>query len=366
MTVLKGRCSWFGGPNDTTGVTSSEDLAWWETWDQVVRDHAEELFLSVQPPGTTGLARRLNADAAYYIACRWDYSVTSKKDLVNLRVKVHAPRTGKTVEARPADWGPNEEETGRVADLSPALMSALGISTDDEVHVSWSEQQQEAAMYSSIVISSGHGKYVRGASGVLDEVDEARRVTDRLAEMLRERGVTVKTFHDDTSKDQNTNLNTIVNYHNKQTRDLDISVHFNAYEQTSKAMGVEVLYITQSALAGNMSAGIASCGFIDRGGKKRTDLFFLNNTNKPAVLIETCFVDSTADAELYNDEFEAVCSAIADELAAPVEEVIEEPPPDRPPRPAWPPVHPSPAVPRIDMTVSGDVFITINGVPVSP
>jgi hypothetical protein len=33
--------------------------------------------------------------------------------------------------------------------------------------------------YDSIVISSGHGKYVRGASGLLDEVDEARRVVER-------------------------------------------------------------------------------------------------------------------------------------------------------------------------------------------
>ena len=27
--------------------------------------------------------------------------------------------------------------------------------------------------YDRIVISSGHGKYVRGASGIIDEVDEA-------------------------------------------------------------------------------------------------------------------------------------------------------------------------------------------------
>ena len=30
----------------------------------------------------------------------------------------------------------------------------------------------------TIIISSGHGKYIRGASGYLDEVDEARRVVD--------------------------------------------------------------------------------------------------------------------------------------------------------------------------------------------
>jgi len=41
---------------------------------------------------------------------------------------------GKEFLAWPADWGPNEN-TGRVADLSPGLMEALGLNTDDEVEV---------------------------------------------------------------------------------------------------------------------------------------------------------------------------------------------------------------------------------------
>ena len=121
--------------------------------------------------------------------------------------------------------------------------------------------------YGRIVISSGHGLYVRGASGILDEVDEARRVVDRVAAELRDRGVDVMVFHDDTSHSRNENLDTIVNYHNAQTRDLDVSVHFNAYVETAKPMGVEVLYVTQSKLAGQVSAAIAACGFIDRGAK---------------------------------------------------------------------------------------------------
>ena len=74
----------------------------------------------------------------------------------------------------------------------------------------------------------------------------------------------MKVFHEDTSHSQNENLNTIVDFHNAQTRDLDVSVHFNAYEQVEKPMGTEVLYVTQSALAGQVSAAIASCGFINR------------------------------------------------------------------------------------------------------
>ena len=124
-----------------------------------------------------------------------------------------------------------------------------------------------------IVISSGHGKYIRGASGSpvppqLDEVDEARKVTDRVAEVLQGMGHDVITFHDNTSHDQSTNLSTIVNFHNKQTRTLDVSVHFNAYDHS--AHGCEVLYKTQEKLAKTVVDKMcAASGFTNRGPKYR-------------------------------------------------------------------------------------------------
>jgi hypothetical protein len=47
---------------------------------------------------------------------------------------VTATKTGIALTAFPSDWGPNEN-TGRIADLSPGLMTDLGIETDDEVTV---------------------------------------------------------------------------------------------------------------------------------------------------------------------------------------------------------------------------------------
>lgn len=342
MLELQGKVSWFGGPDDL-GVDPSEGLAFIYSVDD-----APHLFLSEQPPGTTGLARRLNPDEPY-IACRWDYDVYPKESLLKHIALVRAPKTGKEFLAFPADWGPHES-TGRIADISPGLMSSLGITTDDEVIVTYPYREEESMAYQRVVISSGHGLHVRGASGILDEVDEARRVVEQVAKLLRARGVEVLIFHDDTSTSQNENLNTIVDYHNRQDRDLDISVHFNAYEQVSKPMGVEVLYVTQAALAGEVSAAIAECGLINRGGKKRTDLFFLNNTEEPAILIETCFVDSSADAELYNNEFMAICDAISDIIGG--ESDAE----------TVPPVTPLPTpIPRIDIEVSGEVIIYVNG-----
>ena len=164
-----------------------------------------------------------------------------------------------------------------------------------------------------IVISSGHGLYVRGASGLIDEVDEARRVVEAVAERLRGLNVETITYHDDVSTTQNENLERIVAYHNSQgRRDLDISVHFNAYTETESPMGTEVLYVTQGDLASDLSSTIASVsGLIDRGGKKRDDLYFLNNTDEPSVLIETCFVDSDADVKAYGSFFDRICWAIA-------------------------------------------------------
>ena len=86
--------------------------------------------------------------------------------------------------------------------------------------------------------------------------------------------VDVTTYHDDVSTSQNENLNRIVDFHNSKTRDLDVSVHFNAYVETSKPMGIECLYITQPELAGQVSAAISWCGLLNRGPKKRTDLYF--------------------------------------------------------------------------------------------
>jgi hypothetical protein len=66
---------------------------------------------------------------------RWDYDDYSKDQLAgSAKALVRSPRTGKEFLAHPADWGPHTD-TGRVADISPGLMQALGITTDDEVEV---------------------------------------------------------------------------------------------------------------------------------------------------------------------------------------------------------------------------------------
>jgi hypothetical protein len=122
MTTVTGKCSWFGGAHDT-GVGPHEGLAIVQSARQL-----PEFFL---PDNGLGLARRLNP-AKRYIAMRWNYHLTPVSWLLEHTVTVSAH--GKSFEAQPVDWGPNIH-TGRIADLSPALLHDLGLQTNGIVTV---------------------------------------------------------------------------------------------------------------------------------------------------------------------------------------------------------------------------------------
>lgn len=129
--VWEGKCSTFGGPDDT-GVRPSEDLALYDRSDLKTARGAS-LFLPQQPKGTTGLARRLNPKALY-VACRWPYTVVGREWLRTHAVRVSVRGKPGSVEAWPVDWGPHKK-TGRIVDCSPRLLVALGVKTDDVLEV---------------------------------------------------------------------------------------------------------------------------------------------------------------------------------------------------------------------------------------
>lgn len=179
-----------------------------------------------------------------------------------------------------------------------------------------------------IVISAGHGKFVRGASGIIDEVDEARKVTTGVTGALSLLGVGVVLYWDDISRSQSENLKRIVDFHNSQTRDVDVSIHFNSAGATSKPLGTEVLYLTDKGLSIGkpvLDKICAASGLKNRGMVHRPNLYFLKNTEKPAILVEVCFVDSSADVAIYRAKFNEICKAIAEGLA---EKVVPGPEPE--------------------------------------
>lgn len=130
--TFRGKMSTFGGWDDP-GMKKTENLAWMETEAQAA---AYPGFFNPRKD-FEGFAWRLRKDDAPYVACRWDYRVLPKTYLAHPTTwaKVTNVATGKSVQARPIDWGPNKEETNREADLSPFIAAELGLKTDDVVEV---------------------------------------------------------------------------------------------------------------------------------------------------------------------------------------------------------------------------------------
>lgn len=170
-------------------------------------------------------------------------------------------------------------------------------------------------MSKQFVISSGHGEHVSGAIGILDEHQEAKKVVDRVYAILTKTydGIGFK-YHETSATTQQRNLDNIVNYHNGKKRDLDVSVHFNSGPPS--ASGTECLYYDAKSLSAKMAISMAtSLGIANRGPKERKELYFLRNTTKPAILLETCFVSSKLDAKQYKENFELLCQGIAQVIA---------------------------------------------------
>lgn len=153
-----------------------------------------------------------------------------------------------------------------------------------------------------INVHGGHNHIVTGASGLLNEVTEDRKVSALVVSKLKALGHTVYDCTDDSGKTQGQNLANIVNKCNAHTADLNVSIHFNA----GGGHGTEVLvYSTSSGAkpyAAQICTAITALGFTNRGVKVRPDLYVLRKTKAPALLVECCFVDNATDKALYNAE----------------------------------------------------------------
>ena len=170
-------------------------------------------------------------------------------------------------------------------------------------------------------LSAGHnpdGKIACGAVGLIKESTEARKVKDLVIKYLKLQGHTVYdcTVNDGTSS--NDVLKKIVKKCNAHDVALDVSIHFNAGANNRKGngrtTGTEVLIYSSSSKAKDEATRIckevAKLGFKNRGVKVRDGLYFLKNTNAPALLVEVCFVDDLDDVALYQANVDKVARAI--------------------------------------------------------
>ena len=166
-------------------------------------------------------------------------------------------------------------------------------------------------------VHGGHSLVCRGASGYLDEVNEDRKVKNRVISALQSAGHTVYDCTDDAGKTQGRNLASIVAKCNAHAVDLDVSIHLNAGGGT----GVEVWCYDEktkdiaAAICQNVSAAL---GIPNRGVKYSKSLYVLRKTSGRAILVECCFVDNQNDASHWDADKcgDAIASAIAGKAVA--------------------------------------------------
>ena len=127
---LEGRISNFGGLEDT-GMKQMEDTAF--VFDKNTERDYPGFFRPFDPAKPAGYGRRLKTEK-HYIACRWEELGTPlpRKFLrqPTTLCSVINPVTGKRVDdVRAIDFGPHDS-LNRVADLSPSVEKACGLTTD--------------------------------------------------------------------------------------------------------------------------------------------------------------------------------------------------------------------------------------------
>lgn len=146
-----------------------------------------------------------------------------------------------------------------------------------------------------------------GAIGIGYESTMNREVKNNLIKILREAGHTIY----DCTVDQNMSarqvLEGICAMCNSHDVDLDISIHHNAcvqdYNGDGKTTGT-LCYYHQGSIsykwADRICYEISRLGYRNMKPQPRGDLYYLNHTKAPAVLVECCFVDDKDDMNLWS------------------------------------------------------------------
>src|SRR5699024_1116363 len=102
---------------------------------------------------------------------------------------------------------------------------------------------------------------------------------------------------------------------NDADADFFISFHRNSSPRENQYSGVETLVYDKSGtkldMAENINGALGELGFRDLGVQARPGLVVLRRTKMPALLIETGFINTEQDNELFDQQFEEIAQAIA-------------------------------------------------------
>ena len=169
-----------------------------------------------------------------------------------------------------------------------------------------------------IAVRGGHTELCTGASALINELTEDRKVKDAVVKYLKILGQDVLdvtppvNYTSSASKD----LAYGVNKANDYGANLFVSIHFNkAYDTYNGSLGSEVCVYSTNDYANRVVEKLGCLGFGNRGQKIRTGLYELKHTNMVAMIVEVCFVEATEDVALYKKlGADAIGKAIAEAI----------------------------------------------------
>ena len=153
-----------------------------------------------------------------------------------------------------------------------------------------------------IAVRGGHVPKVTGASALINELTEDRKVKNSVIKYLKQLGHEVlDVTPPDNTTSSGADLYYGVNKANNWGADLFVSIHFNnAYNTYNGSLGTEVCVYSPFDTAQRVVNGLASLGFKNRGQKIRPVLYELRHVVTKSMIIEVCFVEATGDVALYN------------------------------------------------------------------
>lgn len=153
-----------------------------------------------------------------------------------------------------------------------------------------------------IAVRGGHTEKATGASALLNELTEDRKVKDAVVKYLKELGNEVL----DVTPPANANLTIStdlaygVDKANNWGAELFVSIHFNkTYDSYNGSIGSEVWVYSKHDTAQRVVDGLGSLGFKNRGQKTSASLYELKNAKMKSMIVEVCFIEATEDVALY-------------------------------------------------------------------
>lgn len=165
----------------------------------------------------------------------------------------------------------------------------------------------------NIVIDAGHGGSDPGAVNKgRQEKDDDLRLAMAVGDIISQNGVNVT--YTRTADVYQTPFEK-AQIANDADADFFISFHRNSSPRDNQYSGVETLVYDKSGeklnMAENINGALGEIGFRNLGVQARPGLVVLRRTKMPALLIETGFINTDKDNELFDAQFEEMAQAIA-------------------------------------------------------